>query len=116
MWFGINFDSTGDAAMKIALAVTDQGENAEVSLHAARAPFYWVYNESGTCIDIIANPYCAVDHGAAPRAAQLLQEHDIAMLVAGEFGGRIIAELEKRNIVIVQDTGPVSRVIEKIIA
>ena len=102
--------------MKIAVAVTDQGEDAAVSMHTARAPFYRIFNESGLCVATIANPYCAVDHGAAPRAAQFLQEHEIAMPVAGEFGGRIIAELDKRNIQVVQDTGPVSRVIEKIIA
>ncbi|MGD8571483.1 MAG: NifB/NifX family molybdenum-iron cluster-binding protein [Gammaproteobacteria bacterium] len=101
--------------MKIAIAVNSQGSDAQVSAHAARAPFYVLYDENGTFLESIENPYSSVERGAAPRAAQLLQEHGVNTLVAGEFGDRFIAKLEEHNIAAVLSNGLVCNVIQQVL-
>lgn len=102
--------------MKIAIAANSQDSDAQVSAHAARAPFYLFYDENGTFLDSIANPYNSVERGAAPRAAQLLQEHGVDKLVAGEFGDRFVAKLEEHNITAVLGNDSVSKVIQQVLA
>lgn len=102
--------------MKIAVAANNQNSDAQVAMHAARAPFYLFYDEKGTLLDAIANPYSEVERGAAPRAAQLLQEHSVNTLVAGGFGDRFVTLLEDNNINAVTGNGLVSKVIQEMLA
>ena len=102
--------------MKIAIAANSNDSDAEVSAHAARALFYLIYDENGTLLDAITNPYSSVERGAAPRAAQLLQEHGVESLVAVEFGGRFVAVLEEHNITTVLGSGPVSKMVKEMFA
>ena len=102
--------------MKIAIAANTQDSHAQVSAHAARAPFYLLYDENGTFLDSIANPYSSVERGAAPRAAQLLQEHGVDTLVAVEFGDRFVAKLEEHNITAVLGGDSVSKAIRQVLA
>lgn len=92
--------------MKIAVATDSSNAESQVSSHAARAAFYLLYDKQGKFLDAIENPYSKVDRGAAPRAAQLLREHGVGTLVAGEFGGRFVAQLEacSINAVVAKDT------------
>ena len=99
--------------MKTAIAANTQNKDARVAMHAARAPFYLIY-EGGVLLDTIKNPYSAIDRGAAPRAAQLLQEQGVESLVAGEFGDRFIDLLKENNIAPVVGNGPISKVIQDI--
>lgn len=98
--------------MKIAIAANSQDPNAAVCMHAARAPYYLIYDD-GALLDVISNPYCSVERGAAPRAAELLREQGVESLVAGEFGDRFIAKLEEQNITPLQGVGLVSKMIQE---
>ncbi len=102
--------------MKIAIAANTRDSGALVAMHAARAPFYLFYDEEGTLLDVIVNPYSSIERGAAPRVAHMLQEHGIETLVAGEFGGKFITLLEENNINIVPGSGLVSEVIKEVLA
>jgi len=98
--------------MKIAVAADTTNTDAPVSMHAARAPCYLVYNENGELLDTITNPYHSVERGAAPRVTQLLQEYQINALVAGEFGGRFIDLLEEKSIAAVTAQGPANKAVK----
>jgi predicted Fe-Mo cluster-binding NifX family protein len=100
--------------MKIAIATDTANKDAAVSVHAARAPYYLVFDDDGRLLDTISNQYHSVEHGAALEAARLMEEHQINMLVAGNFGERFIDLLEENNIVAVTAQGPVSRVIKNV--
>ena len=102
--------------MKIAIAANTLDSDAQVSAQAARAPFYLFYDENGAFLEAITNPYSSVERGAAPRAARLLQEHDVDTLVAGEFGGRFVDLLEENNINTVLGSGPISKAIQQVLA
>jgi predicted Fe-Mo cluster-binding NifX family protein len=94
--------------MKIAIAANTQDPQDVVALHAARAPFYLLYEYNGTPVGAIENPYCSVERGAAPRVAQLLQQQGVEKLIAGEFGPRLVTELKSRNIAAVVGEGQIS--------
>jgi len=102
--------------MKIAVAANGKDSGADVSSHAARAPFFLVYDENGKFLDCIDNPYSSVERGAAPRVAPLLKMHGIGILVAADFGGRFVAELEENNIATIKSNGPASEAIQKLLA
>jgi len=52
--------------MKIAVAADTTNTDAPVSMHAARAPCYLVYNENGELLDTITNPYHSVERAPRP--------------------------------------------------
>ena len=101
--------------MKIAIASSGSEPDAEVSQHGARAPFYLIYSINGSFQESIANPYVNSERGAGPQAAQLLAQQGVKLLVAGDFGGRFITELEAGGIRQVQQTGIVSNVITEVL-
>lgn len=102
--------------MKLAIAATSQDTDAQVAVQAARAPFYMFYDEKGTLLDVIANPFRSIDHGAAPRAIRLLKEHSINTLVAEQFGDRFLTLLKENNNSAVTATGSVSKAIQKLLS
>lgn len=102
--------------MNIAVASNTTDEDAQVYTHAARAPFYLLYDDNGTLLDAIANPFVSIERGAAPRVVRLLQEHGVNTIVAGEFGDRFVALLEENNIEAVTSSGAVIPIIEDITA
>lgn len=101
--------------MKIAIAADTADADASISIHAARAPCYLVFTDDGTLVDTIMNPHTNAERGAAPRAAQLLMEHDVEMLVAGDFGERFIDVLRDHNISTVVAQGTASRAIQEVV-
>ena len=102
--------------MKIAIAADTASTDASISMQAARAPCYLVFDEDGMLLDTIMNPYNAAEHGVAPRIAHLLQEQQINTLVAGEFGERFIELLQENNISAVIAQGTVSNAIKTAIS
>ena len=100
--------------MKIAIAAETPEPDAHIATHAARAPFYLIYTDDGTLLSAIENPYAQIERGAAPRAAQLLQQQGVDQLTAGEFGARFIEELAEYNIRAEHGTGTVAGIIQEV--
>jgi predicted Fe-Mo cluster-binding NifX family protein len=82
----------------IAIAADSAGTDAQVSMHAARAPYYLLFGGDGELMEVVDNPHAEAGHGAGPRAAEFLQAKGVTQLIAGEFGPRLVAELEQRGI------------------
>lgn len=102
--------------MTLAIAAIEPKLNAQVALHAARAPYYLLFDEQGNLLDSLENPFVQVDQGAAPRAALFLSDNGVTLLAAGDFGPRLISELEQRGISNVLKTNLVSDALEELIA
>jgi predicted Fe-Mo cluster-binding NifX family protein len=101
--------------MTIAIAADSSlPDHAQIAMQAARAPFYLLFDENGVFLNAIENPWVDVERGAAPRAARLLREHRAAMLIAGDFGPRLMSELDKAHITVTTASGPLSEALEKI--
>ena len=104
-----------DSDMKIAIASTSSESDAEVSQHGARAPFYLIYNSNGSFQESISNPYANSERGAGPKAAQFLVQQGVQLVVAADFGGRFVTELEASGIRQIQKAGIVSDVITEVL-
>lgn len=102
--------------MIIAIAAIDPDLNAQVALHGARAPYYLLFDDQGILIDSLVNPFVQVDQGAAPRAALFLSDNGVTLLAAGDFGPRLISELEQRGIRYVQKMDLVSDALKELIS
>ncbi len=102
--------------MKIAIAAEGQDFNAQVSYHGARAPYYLIIDEKGNLLKAVRNPYSKGEQGAGPKAAHLLIQHGVELVVAADFGGRFIGELEAAGVQLVQKTGMVADIITNVLA
>jgi predicted Fe-Mo cluster-binding NifX family protein len=100
--------------MKIAIAANTANTDAPVSMNAARAPCYLVFNEEGKLLETVSNPYSSMEKCVAPRSARLLRQHHINTLVAGDFGDRFVELLQQHHISTVVSQGSVSDAIKKI--
>jgi predicted Fe-Mo cluster-binding NifX family protein len=97
--------------MKIAIAAESDTLQAQVSQHGARAPYYLVFDENDVMQEAVANPYASAERGAGPGAAQLLVQLAVQTVVAGDFGGRFVDELEAGGIKHLEAGGIVADVI-----
>ncbi len=102
--------------MRIAVATMTPEVDAPVAKHAARAPYYLLFDKQGEFLKAVPNPFSEVDRGAAPKAARLLAGMGASVLAAGDFGPRFVSELEERGIGIVRRTGQVSDIVSQLIA
>ena len=102
--------------MKIAIAADAPNIDTEVAAHAARAPFFLIFDKSGRLHAAPANPLMAGGHNAGPAVAQFLAGQGVAMVVAGDFGPHFLDALEEHGIAHVQETGRVADVIARLVA
>lgn len=97
--------------MKIAIATTTQALDAQVAMHAARAPYYVLFDTKRDIYEVLVNPVADIDRGAGPKAASFLVQQDVGIVVAGEFGYRFRAGLEENGINCEERSGTVADVI-----
>lgn len=97
--------------MKIAIAAATQTLNAQVVMHAARAPYYLLLDTKRDLYEVLENPVAEIERGAGPKAASFLLQQGVEMVVAGEFGYRFRAELEENGITCEERSGNVADVI-----
>ena len=82
----------------IAMASLDRTEKSQISDRAARAPYYLFFDESGKLLDVIVNPFYDSVRSAGPKVANLLVGKNVTIVVAEDFGSKMIAALEKEGI------------------
>ncbi|WP_455222240.1 NifB/NifX family molybdenum-iron cluster-binding protein [Kaarinaea lacus] len=102
--------------MKIAIAADTANSDAPISMNAARAPCYLVFDEDGKLLDTVSNPYSSVEKCVAPRTARFLRQHHINTLVAGDFGDRFVELLKQHHISTIVSHGPASDAIKNVIS
>ena len=102
--------------MKIAIAADAPDIDTEVAAHAARAPFYLIFDENGRLHAAPANPSAASERNAGPAVARFLAAQRVAMVAAGDFGPRFLDALDEHGIGHAQETGRVADVIARLVA
>jgi predicted Fe-Mo cluster-binding NifX family protein len=105
-----------DRTMKIAVAAEAPSIDTEVAAHAARAPFYLVFDSDGRLHAALANPLVASGHNAGPATAQFLAGQGVGLVAAGEFGPHFLDALAEHGIGHVQETGRVADVLARLVA
>lgn len=102
-----------DENKKIAVASIGKTAKAPISPQAARCPYYLIFDATGALTEVIDNPNKNARGGAGPSAAHFLAQRGIAMVVAGNFGPKMIHALENNNISHLQFEGTVGDAIKK---
>ena len=102
------------AADKLAVAAEGSEASASISMNAARAPFYLIFDSNGRMIMSLQNTAAEESSGASIKAVKLLEKYGVGTLVAGDFGGKILDAMKEREIKHVIATGTVADTIRNL--
>lgn len=103
--------------MKVAIAIRDKNLSARLDDRFGRSKFFCIFDLNTEKALFIENIYANEQDGVGKNVVDLLNEHDIQMIVACEFGRKVRTLLEKKKIqmVIVQNSSLTGEEILKII-
>jgi predicted Fe-Mo cluster-binding NifX family protein len=82
---------------KIAVAANGAGPEAPVSPQLASSPFFLVFDQQGNVCEIIENPYKSAEM-PGPSVVNFLAEKGVTIVVAGDFGPKILEVLKAKQI------------------
>ena len=95
----------GEEGFTIAVASDSQETTGKISIVAARAPYFLVFDQDGNLLETVANPNANDAGGAGPRAAAFLADKNIKVVIAGRFGARMSNALKAANIQYIEKQG-----------
>ncbi|NOR16058.1 MAG: hypothetical protein GQ544_10150 [Candidatus Aminicenantes bacterium] len=102
---------------KVVIGVAADGDTLEaaVSHLAARAPYFLIVNDEGKLMEAVANPYKDNRGGAGVSAANFLAEKNVTVVVAGNFGNKMINALADQEIAHFEFEGRVAEAIQEVL-
>ena len=102
---------------KVIIAVASDGETLEsaVSHLAARGPYFLIVDSEGKLLEAVENPYKDTRGGAGVSATNFLAEKNVTIVIAGNFGTKMIAALKAQEIDYFEFEGIVEDAIKKIL-
>ena len=101
--------------MKIAVAASSKSAKASVSNMAAKCPYYLIFNNKGELIEVIDNPYRDASGGAGPSAANFLAQQGVTLVIAGNFGSKMINTLKNKGITHFEFKGRVDDAVKRVL-
>lgn len=104
------------APQKQLFAIAAEGKEltSQVPYLAARATHYHIYDESGTLVEVVPNPFLNQEVGTGPAAAQMLAERGVTVLVAGMVGPKMKDVLVANKMRFVSRKGAVQGVVNEL--
>ncbi len=99
--------------IKIAVASCDKTAKAPVSNKAAKCPYYLMFDNKGEMTEVIDNPYGDASRGAGPSAANFLAQKGVTIVIAGNFGSKMINTLKNKGITHFEFKGRVDEAVKK---
>jgi len=99
----------------IAVATLDKTEDSQIGDKAARAPYYLIFDKSGNLLEIISNPFRDATRGTGPKVADFLASKNVSVVVANDFGHKMISALDEKGIGYHEASGIVKNVVEDLI-
>lgn len=106
-------DEIADKPKEPLYAIAAQGvdTSAEISKLAGIAPFFHLYSENGTPVDVVPNTYIDLEFGTGPAAAGMLVEKGVVVLVARKIPGpKMMEVLDTNHVRLVRRIGTVQDV------
>ncbi len=98
-------------AAKIAVASDGKETTASIS-NVVKADYYLMFDEKGTLIEAIANPYKDAKEDSALLTATFLAEKGVAEVIAGEFNNKTIDAINSKGIAYCEYKGIVDNAVE----
>ncbi len=99
--------------IKIAVAADSKTAEAFVSNKAAKCPYYLIFDSNGKLTGVIDNPCEDTSGGAGPSAANFLAQRGVTMVVAGNFGSKMINTLKNNGITHFEFKGSVGDAVKR---
>ena len=100
---------------KIAVAADEKVPDAAVGSQAGRSAFFLIFDEKGTFLEAIVNPYTeAKSRGIA--VADFLAAMGVSAVVAGSFGDRITEGMKSKGIRALTFKGKATDAVKKILS
>ena len=99
--------TAGDSELKVAAATDDQEKNGLISMVAARAPYFMIFDKNGHLLETVVNPYTDAESGAGSKTVNFLAEKEVTVIIAGRFGRKMKAALKGSNITYIEQQGTV---------
>jgi len=101
--------------MRIAVASDDKTAKASVSNKAAKCSYYLIFDSKGEMTEVIDNPYGDASRGAGPSAANFLAQQGVTLVIAGNFGSKMINTLKSNGITHFEFEGRVDDAVKKVL-
>ena len=101
--------------MKIAVASCGKTAKASVSNEAAKCPYYLIFDSNGEVVELIDNPNRDTNRGAGPSAAEFLAQKGITIVIAGNFGSKMINTLDNKGVTHFEFKGLVYDAVKKVL-
>ena len=102
---GMNSFPMAENDASIVVAAEGDVADASISKFAARCPYFLFFNEQGTLIEALANPYHRESRGAGPQVADFLSGKGVHTVIAGEFGAKMITAMRQKNMTYKREVG-----------
>ena len=108
--------SVGCSGQKGKIAVSANGETrtAPVSRQAGLSPFFLLFDEKGKLIEAIENPYKEGGSAGIP-VADFLASKGVTVVVAEEYGPRIVQVMKDKGMKAVAFKGSVEAAVKKLL-
>jgi predicted Fe-Mo cluster-binding NifX family protein len=98
---------------KIAVAANDKIPAASVSKQAGPSPFFLLFDSKGKLIEVIDNPY--KEGGGGSAVTGFLAGKGVTVVVAEEFGSRIVEVMKNKGIRAVAFKGSATEAVKKVL-
>ena len=99
----------------IAVASDERTEPAKVSSQAARCAYYMIFDSKGKLMDVIENPFKGENGGAGPSAANFLGDKGVTVVVAENFGSKMINAMKSKGITFYKLKGKAGDAVKEIL-
>ena len=100
---------------KIAVASSGKISKASVSSKAGKCPYFLMFDSKGKMTEVIDNPYGDARRGAGPSAANFLAQKGVTIVIAGNFGSKMIDTLKSNGITHFKFEGRVDDAVKKVL-
>ena len=100
---------------KIAVASSGKTSKASVSNKAGKCPYFLMFDSKGKMTEVIDNPYGDASRGAGPSAANFLAQRGVTIVIAGNFGSKMINTLKSNGITHFEFEGRVDDAVKKVL-
>jgi len=104
-----------DRTERIAVAANGQTPASTVGKQPGRTPFFLIFDEKGTFVQGIENPYYKEQAGGAGiSVADFLASKGVTVLVAEAYGPRIVEVLKGKGIRTVESKGTAGDAVKRV--
>lgn len=99
----------------IAVSVDEKTQPANVSSQAARCAYYMIFDSEGKLMDVIDNPFKGENGGAGPSAANFLGNKGVTVVVAENFGSKMINAMKSKGITFYELKGKADDAVKEVL-